>query len=896
MQLMQEYPGEVDVELSWGIWEYDQPSDSFVLRPWKNYDEEGQETGDDFSFEPGEWSDETGLNLAGTSTERREEILRILNMNDRGGFEIRAVVRCAGEMLDERMMHVELKWNEERLEDDGAATIRGQDFYYTDGHAELYIEDTEHCGGNDRDDRPGTYYDVTIVHIAVTGGDENCLRPEHGSDGSWYIRAEQEGSAEITYTYTGGPAGNGTATHTTWLHVVPEAYSLVFEDTAGNMRDYMTLLPGESAPAGAVVYRRVFNREKAQAGEEDPYDLERVSDTLLVFEYRDYSGYTIEIDETDGMIRALHTGDTDVRVGVHVHGKVDGQLREVWYTEETLHVHVDVREGLLDLSGETIYLIPGQEISIPEIEDRIAGHFSIRSLAVPEGAPAQAEKVWFDNIYGRTQTYGLALSVDPDGSGKYRVLKVSEHVLEEAAARGELSPDGTYRAQVWTCVHDADRVFAGDDLKVVVHEHSWDAGTVTTQPSCTQTGVRRHTCGICGQTKEVTVAALGHKEDAGTVTAVPSCKKEGTRTFKCTRCGKVLRTAAIPKTAHTPVTDPAVAAGCEKTGKSAGSHCSVCGQVLKAQTVIPAKGHTPAADAAVPVTCETDGKTAGSHCSVCGKVLTAQTVIKAAGHKWDAGNVTKEPTVSAEGIRTYTCSVCRKTRTEAIPKLTAAEADKKAEGDSSDPSSVAGAEKAMTQVKDNAEPKDSSFALIQLQSKKQTKTSITISWNKVKGASGYIVYGNMCGKKNQLMRLSKQKKTSFVYKNLKKGTYYKFTVVAYKTAEGKQTIIGSSKTIHVATPGGKVTNVSKIQAVVKKKTVTKLNLKAKKTATISSKQTLANKKLKLSKHRAVKYESSDPKVASVNAKGKVTAKKKGTCIIYVYSQSGTFAKVKLTVK
>ena len=146
------------------------------------------------------------------------------------------------------------------------------------------------------------------------------------------------------------------------------------------------------------------------------------------------------------------------------------------------------------------------------------------------------------------------------------------------------------------------------------------------------------------------------------------------------------------------------------------------------------------------------------------------------------------------------------------------------------------------------------------------------------------------------MRLSKQKKTSFVYKNLKKGTYYKFTVVAYKTAEGKQTIIGSSKTIHVATPGGKVTNVSKIQAVVKKKTVTKLNLKVKKTATISSKQTLANKKLKLSKHRAVKYESSDPKVASVNAKGKVTAKKKGTCIIYVYSQSGTFAKVKLTVK
>ena len=160
--------------------------------------------------------------------------------------------------------------------------------------------------------------------------------------------------------------------------------------------------------------------------------------------------------------------------------------------------------------------------------------------------------------------------------------------------------------------------------------------------------------------------------------------------------------------------------------------------------------------------------------------------MPATGHKWDAGKVTTEPTASAAGVKTYTCTVCNATKTETIPKLTPAEAQKKAEGDPNDPKSVAGAEKAMTAVKDNGEPKGSSFSTIQLYSSKQTKNSITLKWNKVKGASGYIIYGNMCGGKYKLERIAKQKKNTFVYKNLKKGTYYKFTVAAYKSVDGEK--------------------------------------------------------------------------------------------------------------
>ena len=80
--------------------------------------------------------------------------------------------------------------------------------------------------------------------------------------------------------------------------------------------------------------------------------------------------------------------------------------------------------------------------------------------------------------------------------------------------------------------------------------------------------------------------------------------------------------------------------------------------------------HTPAATAAVAPNCTTEGLTDGKHCSVCNTVLVAQTSIPAKGHAWDAGVVTKEPTASEEGTKTFTCTVCKATRTASIPVIT----------------------------------------------------------------------------------------------------------------------------------------------------------------------------------------------------------------------------------
>ena len=275
--------------------------------------------------------------------------------------------------------------------------------------------------------------------------------------------------------------------------------------------------------------------------------------------------------------------------------------------------------------------------------------------------------------------------------------------------------------------------------------HSWDSGKVTKAATCTVAGTKTYTCTRCKKTRtetiaatghkvvkdaavaatcetagktegshcsvcgtvlksQTTIAALGHSWDGGKVTKAATCTTAGTKTYTCTRCKKT-RTETIAATGHKVVKDAAVAATCETAGKTEGSHCSVCGTVLKSQTTIAALGHswdggkvTKAAtcttagtktytctrckktrtetiaatghkvvkDAAVAATCETAGKTEGSHCSVCGTVLKSQTTIAALGHSWDGGKVTKAATCTTAGTKTYTCTRCKKTRTETI--------------------------------------------------------------------------------------------------------------------------------------------------------------------------------------------------------------------------------------
>lgn len=75
-------------------------------------------------------------------------------------------------------------------------------------------------------------------------------------------------------------------------------------------------------------------------------------------------------------------------------------------------------------------------------------------------------------------------------------------------------------------------------------------------------------------------------------------------------------------------------------------------------------------DAAVAPTCGDPGKTEGSHCSDCGMVVAAQKAVSPTGrHSWDSGRVTSAASYIIQGIRTFTCIVCKAEKTESIPYI-----------------------------------------------------------------------------------------------------------------------------------------------------------------------------------------------------------------------------------
>ena len=306
-----------------------------------------------------------------------------------------------------------------------------------------------------------------------------------------------------------------------------------------------------------------------------------------------------------------------------------------------------------------------------------------------------------------------------------------------------------------------------------------------------------------------------------------------------------------------------------------------------------------------------------------------------ADHDWDEGKVTKNATTTDTGIKTFTCRNCKATKTETIqkitpepkptpkpdptpaptpnpnPKPTPKPDDKEHKSKKSRPKTdlskgadAAAADKVITGIKNDKDPAGSEFAPLILKSAKQGKNNIKLTWTKNKDAVRYAVYGNICnakGKKYKPVKIATVKGGSYKVKKigkskLKKGTYYKFIIVAI---DKNNKVVSTSKMVHVATKGGKVGNHNSVTVKIKKgkkyKAVSKATIKKGKTLKLKVSLKPASKKLKVKKHAGVRYETSNAKIATVKG-GKIKAKKKGKCNVYVYAQNGVYKAVKLTVK
>ncbi len=181
-----------------------------------------------------------------------------------------------------------------------------------------------------------------------------------------------------------------------------------------------------------------------------------------------------------------------------------------------------------------------------------------------------------------------------------------------------------------------------------------------------------------------------------------------------------------------------------------------------------------------------------------------------------------------------------------------------------------------------------------------TGKSIKVTWGKVAKADGYDVYMAYCkkGKYTVVKSVKSAKTLSMTINKLDKKAVnqkdnVKCYVVAYKKVAGKKVTIGKSITGHAV--GKKNTTVTDAKKIQVRKSAYSLNKG--KTAKIKATIVKKNNKLPLFGHTAkFRYDTSNKKVATVSKDGKITAKGKGTCYVYIYAVNGCAKKVKVTVK
>lgn len=194
--------------------------------------------------------------------------------------------------------------------------------------------------------------------------------------------------------------------------------------------------------------------------------------------------------------------------------------------------------------------------------------------------------------------------------------------------------------------------------------HNWDDGKITTEASCDHTGVKTYTCKTCGDTRTETIAMLEHTWDEGQVTTKPSCTEKGIRTYTCKVC-KATKTEDIEATGHDYKVKDHKDATCTEDGYTT-SVCKNCGDEKK--ETIKATGHQHTeVRGTKKATCIEEGYTGDTYCTDCGNMIFTGKKIEKTDHTWDNGVVSKDPTCTEKGSKTYTCAVCRETKTEEIP-------------------------------------------------------------------------------------------------------------------------------------------------------------------------------------------------------------------------------------
>ncbi len=183
------------------------------------------------------------------------------------------------------------------------------------------------------------------------------------------------------------------------------------------------------------------------------------------------------------------------------------------------------------------YKIKNGEATITSVDPAISGDATVPAAVGEYPVTAIGDNAFRDckNLTGITIPSGITAIGDYAFFGCEKLAKVAYAGTEEQWAEVAVGQTGNEPLLGATIGFDAQCV------------HSYDAGTVTKEPTCGAAGVKTYTCALCGNEKtEVLTATLGHSYDEGIIVEDATCTDAGIKIYTCTECGKN-KTEYVPK-------------------------------------------------------------------------------------------------------------------------------------------------------------------------------------------------------------------------------------------------------------------------------------------------------------------------------------------------------------
>ncbi len=249
-----------------------------------------------------------------------------------------------------------------------------------------------------------------------------------------------------------------------------------------------------------------------------------------------------------------------------------------------------------------------------------------------------------------------------DGATKTEVIPAVGHKWDDGTVTTPATCEAvgvkTYKCQNTGCAETKTE-------EIPALGHKYDDGVVTKAATCTEDGVKTFTCqNDKSHTYTEVIPAAGHDYDDGVVTTKPTYTENGVKTFTCHNCGDTY-TESIPALGYT-YNETVVAPTCTEDGYTMHECVEDATKSFK-DNIVPALGHEYK-EVTTPATCK-DAGSVDKVCERCNDKQHVRDIPVNEEHQWDDGVITKEPTATEPGIKTYTCTVCNKTKTESIAKV-----------------------------------------------------------------------------------------------------------------------------------------------------------------------------------------------------------------------------------